>query len=215
MTEDEVLLSGLGEIPGGFYIDVGAGDPFEDSMTRVLYDRGWRGVNIEPRLEAFQRLKQHRPRDVSLHGVASEVSGEVLFYEIGLPGGAVSEFGRVDSTSSLVPAKAASALEHKRPVNPVLIRSYTLDEIFGYRADFQTPADVHFLKIDVEDAEPQVIAGWNSRLYRPWALCIEADDPHKHKWESRLTGYNFVGTFAVNRYYVAAERGIRFEGLTP
>ena len=32
----------------GFYVDVGAGHPTEDSVTRHFYDLGWRGINVEP-----------------------------------------------------------------------------------------------------------------------------------------------------------------------
>src|SRR5688572_4513997 len=30
----------------GFYVDVGAGDPTADSVTRLFYDSGWTGINI-------------------------------------------------------------------------------------------------------------------------------------------------------------------------
>ena len=32
----------------GFYVDVGAGDPALHSVTKLFYDGGWSGVNIEP-----------------------------------------------------------------------------------------------------------------------------------------------------------------------
>ena len=52
----------------GFYIDVGAADPSHDSVTKAFYDAGWRGINVEPMLDAFESLQQarearHQPAD--------------------------------------------------------------------------------------------------------------------------------------------------------
>ena len=51
----------------GFYVDVGAHDPVQDSVTKLFYDRGWRGVNVEPQLAQHaalcaQRPARHQPR---------------------------------------------------------------------------------------------------------------------------------------------------------
>ena len=32
----------------GFYVDVGAADPVNLSVTKWFYDLGWSGLNIEP-----------------------------------------------------------------------------------------------------------------------------------------------------------------------
>jgi hypothetical protein len=47
-SEDVVLWRALRDIGTGFYVDVGAGDPKEDSVTHAFYERGWSGINIEP-----------------------------------------------------------------------------------------------------------------------------------------------------------------------
>ena len=46
--EDVVLWRALGHIANGRYVDVGANHPTNDSVTRAFYDRGWRGIAIEP-----------------------------------------------------------------------------------------------------------------------------------------------------------------------
>jgi hypothetical protein len=46
--EDRSLAGLLGRRRRGFYIDVGAWDPVQDSVTKHFYDRGWRGINVEP-----------------------------------------------------------------------------------------------------------------------------------------------------------------------
>jgi 2-polyprenyl-3-methyl-5-hydroxy-6-metoxy-1,4-benzoquinol methylase len=71
---------------------------------------------------------------------------------------------------------------------------------------------VHFLKIDVEGAEKDVLAGADLQHQRPWIVVIEATAPMTgapthDKWESLLTapGYRFVLSDDLNRYYVADE----------
>lgn len=59
---------------GGFYVDVGALDPFRFSNTYALYLAGWRGINIEPRRDCIQKFEQYRKLDINLNiGISSEI----------------------------------------------------------------------------------------------------------------------------------------------
>lgn len=64
--EDVVLSRALRADRPGFYIDVGAGHPVEDSVTKHFYDLGWSGVNVEPAGGVFEALAEQRARDVNL-----------------------------------------------------------------------------------------------------------------------------------------------------
>jgi hypothetical protein len=65
--EDIHLLRALAGVRHevGFYIDVGAWDPDIDSVTKLFYDAGWHGINIEPSTKWFARLIEKRPRDIN------------------------------------------------------------------------------------------------------------------------------------------------------
>jgi methyltransferase FkbM-like protein len=67
--EDVMLWRALKHVQAGFYIDVGAGHPDDYSVTRAFYDRGWRGINIEP-TSRITRLAGARPLDLNLHAAA-------------------------------------------------------------------------------------------------------------------------------------------------
>lgn len=43
-AEDVVLRRAFVAVDIGFYFDVGAGHPVEDSVTHHFYERGWRGI---------------------------------------------------------------------------------------------------------------------------------------------------------------------------
>ena len=80
---EDVLLNRLfPDRPGGFYIDVGAYHPVFHSVTKLFYERGWQGVNIEPIPSMFKLLADDRPRDVNLHMGLSNVEGNLTFYEV-------------------------------------------------------------------------------------------------------------------------------------
>jgi len=65
--EDLALLT-LFQGKVGSYIDVGAHHPDRFSNTRLLYQKGWSGINVEANPHLVDRLKQKRPRDITLWG---------------------------------------------------------------------------------------------------------------------------------------------------
>ena len=79
---------------------------------------------------------------------------------------------------------------------------------------------IDFLKIDVEGAEADVIAGNDWTRFRPKVVVAEAIDPATGKpaheaWESMLlaAGYRFRLDDTLNRFYVAEECADVFERL--
>lgn len=48
MNEDNVLDWLTGYKKTGVYVDVGANHPDRMNNTKLFYERGWRGINIEP-----------------------------------------------------------------------------------------------------------------------------------------------------------------------
>ena len=79
--EDILLWRALCAIEEGFYVDVGAQDPTCDSVTRAFYDRGWRGINIEPVKNYFDKLCLERPRDITLQVAVGDRVGSGTLYE--------------------------------------------------------------------------------------------------------------------------------------
>src|SRR5580700_2504241 len=75
--EDVVLwraLAGAG-VDKGRYIDVGANRPTDVSVSRAFYDRGWRGIVIEPAPGSAESLRQQRPDDIVIEAVVTADGG--------------------------------------------------------------------------------------------------------------------------------------------
>ena len=196
--EDVMLFRALRGVEKGFYIDVGAQDPVVDSVTKAFYERGWRGINIEPVEQWFQKLLKDRPEDINLRLVASSETGNVRFFEVRDTGMSTMnvDFARQHA------AQGFEVQEHEIPAKP-------LDAIC---VEF-TVKEVHFLKIDVEGAEAEVLRGIGLTDVRPWIIFVEATEPNSQvttheEWEHLLTsrGYEFAYFDGLNRFYIAQEQ---------
>jgi FkbM family methyltransferase len=195
--EDVILKRVLADVDHGFYIDVGAQHPIHDSVTRAFYERGWRGVNIEPVDEWYGLLCIDRPEDTNLQVVLGESHGEVTFY-------------RVTNTGlSTMDAQVANVhLANGEEVVEVAVPMRTLADVI----EQVSPDQLHFLKIDVEGAEGEVLRGLDLSLARPWILVVESTQPNtqvdvSHEWSHLIidAGYSEVYFDGLNRFYLADE----------
>lgn len=195
--EDVMLWRALGHVARGFYIDVGANHPSEDSVTKAFYERGWSGINIEPLAKHARQLEQERPRDINLQVAVGAESGEIELFDTPVRGLATA-------SAAVAEMHAGAGLQTIRSVVPLR----RLDDICAEHA----PADIHFLKIDVEGFEAQVLAGMDLHRFRPWVLLVEATIPNSNRidasWEPQIlaAGYRYVYFDGLNRYYIPEER---------
>ncbi|MDR2678206.1 MAG: FkbM family methyltransferase [Zoogloeaceae bacterium] len=197
--EDVMLCRALGAVGQGFYIDVGANDPVIDSVTKAFYDQGWRGINIEPLPSCHDMLARERPEDINLQCAAGAAAGELELWEPDIPGWA-----------SLSPEVIA---QHQREgYRGVLhkVQVMTLTEICRQHVR----GEIHFLKIDVEGCEADVIAGMDITRFRPWIIVVESTQPgtsveNHQQWERQILSraYEFVYADGLNRFYIAGEHG--------
>jgi FkbM family methyltransferase len=197
-SEDVLLWRALGHVEKGFYIDVGANDPVEHSVTKAFYDRGWSGISIEPLPAFHQAFEEQRPRDVNLAIAAGAADGELLLYDVpavrgwASPDEAVAEMHR---------AEGHLVAELKVPVRT--LATVCAEHVKG---------EIHFLKVDVEGFEAEVLRGMDFARWRPWVLVIEATLPgsrtlNHDSWEHLVTSqrYRYAWFDGLNRYYVAEE----------
>ncbi len=66
----------------GTYVDVGAGHPIADNVSFWFYERGWRGVVVEPQPRLAALYPRLRPRDVAVAGLVGLACGEADFHVV-------------------------------------------------------------------------------------------------------------------------------------
>ena len=146
----------------GFYIDVGASHPRTFSNTKLFYDKGWRGINIEPSPDSIDLFSQDRERDTNLNiGIGSQ-SENALFYEF--EAAAVSTFSQTKAQMLL-----DVGYKLRRTID---IQVYRLKEIM----DQYPTSTIDFMSVDTEGFEIDVLQSNDWDKYRPQLLCIETID---------------------------------------
>ncbi len=191
--EDAVFLEYLYPIKQGCYIDVGCADPVNASATKMFYDFGWNGINIDPRSPEIEKYATARPRDINLALGVSDSEGDLPFWEAG----SFSTFNpeRVEHCGSNPVFNSVRFMETRVPVT-------TLDSVIARHIPGKA---IHFLKIDAETHEKQVLEGLNLRHNRPWMIMVESPSM---EIKSLLADndYVLVRDIAYNTFYVSKEK---------
>lgn len=195
-NEDITLMALFHDVKQGFYVDVGANYPVVDSVTMAFYEMGWSGINIEPITSLYDMLCKARKRDTNLRIGVADKPGIAEFREyVDMPGHSTfqnqqkSEHEGIKYTDYEVPVK-------------------TLKQVF----EENKVGHIHFLKIDVEGFEFEVISGADFKKFRPEVICIEANHI-QNEWKRLLEKADYKSFIfdGLNEYFVAKEAWGRTE----
>ncbi len=195
--EDLLIESFFPDVDKGFYIDVGANDETIDSVTKIFYEKGWSGINVDPIKRFIDKLDKSRKRDINLQIGLSDKESVLSFREYP-SGDGLSTFDK------------SMQDQYKKGGH-----NFPTDKYEEYDVPVQRLQDVikenkiehiHFLKIDVEGYEGEVIAGNDWAKYRPELLCIEANHIHAD-WKTILKQNDYEEVFfdGINSYFLAKE----------
>lgn len=196
--EDVLLFRVFGQRESGFYVDIGADHPVYWSTTKIFYDRGWSGINVEPGPH-FEQLVAQRPRDINIKAVVLDKVGEVDFFvHDGLLGTSTVQ-------QELDPGLGAYDLKRRR----TRIAATSLAALADKHPEVRTAS---FIKIDAEGAEDAIVAGADWNTLRPEVLLIEATKAYSHErcdsWRMRKltnSGYRDAYFDGINAWLVREE----------
>lgn len=192
--EDVRLWRAFRDVEKGRYIDVGGQDPVRDSVSLAFYERGWRGIHVEPTPTYAEALRNARPEETVIEAAVTTAPGPIRFFDI--------------PTTGLSTGIAEIAQQHGSvgwDYREILVPAVTLAGIFeAYGSEL-----VHWLKIDVEGMEADVIASWGDHPARPAVLVIEATAPMTRTkthaaWRQMVLdrGYSDVVFDGLSRFFV-------------
>ena len=182
----------------GFYVDVGGGHPVADNVSFWFYLKGWRGLVIEPQARLAELYSHIRPRDIAVCALAGRHDGEMDFHVV----------DRLHGLSTTLESHAEAAAGLGAAFTTVKAPVRTLATLCAeHRID-----TVDFLKIDVEGAEADVLAGADWTAFRPRVVVVEAAAPGSaaeawRAWEPTLLAHRYRFAFfdGLNRFYLADE----------
>ena len=191
--------------------------------ARVLCRRGRLGSSSPLHDEALPsaRLARHQHQPISRDVGSFATPGHTMPISMSRSAAAPGEIAfwicpDDDSRSTAERSTAETLRTQGLSVSETRVPTRRLDEILAEHA----PADIDFLKIDVEGLEAEVIGTMSFERWRPRALVVEATRPGIrpdwsnpeaigtwHAWEPALLGrgYVFAHFDGLNRFYVRNE----------
>lgn len=199
-AEDVILRRGLHDVKDGFYVDLGAGSPDNDSVTRYFYDHGWSGINIEPQPHLHTLLQQRRPRDTNLQCAIAAHSSTRTLTTYGPKWGWATTSETVHEMHQNNGEQSQQIVVDALPLTKVL-EKYAKDR------------RIDFLKLDIEGSEKEALETLNFNRWKPTIIAIEATkpgspEPNFAEWEPMLLaqGYQCALFDGLNRFYTYDDR---------
>lgn len=188
----------------GFWVDVGANNPVKWSNTKMFYDRGWRGINVDASPESVALLDRGRPRDININvGIDME---EGMFEYYVMSSDAMNTFSKAFAEKAV---KEGSKILDVRKIKVI-----TLSQLL----ERYLPAGQHidFFTIDAEGLDLTILKSNDWKKFRPDYILIEIhtengnDTVLSHSASKFLetVGYRFVGQALSTTFYKQFEQNL-------
>ena len=173
----------------GFFVDIGAWDAELGSNTKALEARGWNGICIDP----FP-VNWHDRTCRLFKEVVSSKSGETVDFKV------ANELGGMEATLT-------ANRELLSAVRSVKLTTTTIAEILEKA---QAPEFIHYISLDTEGAEYEILKAFPFNKYTVGAFTIEThvEEPKRSQIRGLLEsqGYVFVRHQGVDDYYIHSGR---------
>jgi FkbM family methyltransferase len=142
------------------YLDLGAHHPQNISNTKLFYDTGSRGINVEANPILHKLFLEQRPQDINLNVGVGIKSGFQDFYMIDCESGRNSFIKEVAEGFVMDYPEFAITEVRQLPI-------FTVEQILHHR---RVP---DFLSIDIEGMDFEVLQSIDFRRYPFKVVCVE------------------------------------------
>ena len=177
--EDLFINDYFKKIDNGFYLDIGCYHPIKYSNTALLYNRGWKGINIDMNQTSIDLFNIFRKKDKNICAAISSSNKEVTQYIDHL----YSPVNTIEKNFS----QAISKRFQTKPFSKTNIFTSTFTEIVK-KYEIQI-TKIDFLNIDVEGHDYEVLKGIDLLNIKPKIICIEVDNHEKNLNNERIKNH--------------------------
>lgn len=192
--EDIIIRRLFADKRDGFFIDVGAFDPFLKSTTFAFSKIGWQGMNIDVCKENIEKFKIHRSKDINICAAVGSGEDEKEFFVV--PG---------TTRSTILKDLAQDYSERGMQVTSEKIATKSLTDL----CDENSITKIDFISIDTEGSEESVIKSFDLERFLPTLIVVEATFPETSQpawqpWEKHLLNANYNCAYfdGLNRFYI-------------
>jgi FkbM family methyltransferase len=190
LAEQYLVRHYLGTANKGFFVEVGANNPFDLSQTWHLAQEGWKGVLVEPIPDLCKSLRKNRGESIVIEAACGAPNAEsTATFTIAKDSG--------KSTLSTEFLDKRSAIDSK-----ITVRMTTLDDILAS----ESIETVDFVSIDVEGTQYDVLQGFDLQKWKPRLLLVEDHllNTRTHKLIEEQA-YKLVKRTLFNNWYIPIE----------
>ena len=195
---DDIFVVNLFDLLGiekPSYLDIGAHHPTIISNTKLLYDRGSRGVNVDANPNVMADFARERPEDQNLNiGVASQ-AGFMTFY-MDDPKGGRNTFDAAERDQLIAEGRSISTME----TEVVNINDLVQDACGGKWPDF--------LSIDAEGLDYEILKSANFLRGRPKVICAEIRKPNTAVTSMMMRRQGFICHCRIAENLIFVDREI-------
>jgi len=187
---------------GGYFVDVGANHYKNENNTYFLETRlGWSGLAIDPQTSFAADYARFRPRTRFFSFFVSDVSNATAEFYLTPKNPLVASADRTfaERNGTEIPR---AVLDTKEVSVPTIRLTDLLDKLAVTHLDL--------LSVDVELAEPKVLAGFDIDRFRPSLVCIEAHPRVRQQILDYFAEHRYV---AVGKYLRADIQNLYFAPL--
>ena len=177
---------------GGVFVDVGSADYKHFSTTYYLEKYlGWTGVAVDANDEYRRGYELHRPGTRFFAFFVSDTSDALADYYF------VPE-------SKYTASGDKEFAEYWGKAQKKKVKTITLNKLLSQ----QRVETIDLLSMDVENWEPQILAGFDIEKYAPKLVCIEFNGKTEPKIRAYFARHNYVEiprysrVDVLNRYYM-------------
>ena len=182
----------------GFYVDIGAHHPIQRNNTHLLFNKGWKGINIDVNQFSIDLFNFLRPNDLNLQVAVSDKEGDISFFY-------QKKFSQLNTTDKKIAEENFNGKFQERKVKCQTIKNILDNSKYKNKK-------IDFLNIDVDGAEMKVLETLNFKIYDPTLICIEIlgyRDLSLEKREIEIKN-NRIFKFLVDRGYKKIWSGSSF-----
>jgi FkbM family methyltransferase len=189
------------------YLDIGAHHPYYLNNTAIFYQRGCRGINIEPDPILFNSFPVERPYDININVGISDKEGDLDFYIMNVP--TLNTFSKIE------------AEKYSSEGNFYIkeIKKLKVDTVSNLINQFNNGLFPDFLTIDAEGVDELVLKSIDFERNKPIVICVETISfSSKGKGVKNIStieflkskGYMHYADTNINSIFVSIDKWERF-----
>lgn len=182
------------------YIDIGAYHPYKISNTALFYEKGARGIIIEPNPDGFEKFTKYRPEDTNLNIGIGNKESVLSYYSLNSP------------TLNTFSEEEAKRYEEQGAARIEKVIEVEVKTLISIIEKYNNGVFPDFLSLDVEGWDYQILESLKEFSTTPKLVCVETYSYtegyiYKEKFDNLMEelGYVIYGTTTINTIYVKKE----------